>query len=301
MDSVDLFYWDSSYNSILLVDLAICIALFTSLRLFSGAISHINAWDELVNKDNPAFGISLAGVAFAVTLVLIGAIYGKPTQNIEDSAMAVGLYGILGIILMAVTRLIFDKIALPKISIRDEIARKNIAAGIIDAGNVIATAIIIQAVTMWIEVNTVEGITSLLTGYAVSQVLLTLATFARVKFFSFHNKGLSIQDVFRQGNTALALAFAGRRIGTAFAITAAANIMVYEIYEVKQMLLAWAGISLIMMGLLAILSFIADKVILFRINIDHELIHQRNIAVGALQCVIYISLGMLLAQLIIYS
>lgn len=301
MESIDLFYWDSSYNTILLVDLAICIALFTSLRLFSGAIAHINAWDELVNKDNPAFGISLAGVAFAVTLVLIGSIYGKPTNDLQDSAIAVGMYGILGIILMAITRLIFDKIALPKISIRDEIAKKNIAAGIVDAGNVIATAIIIQAVTMWIEVNTLEGVTSLLTGYAVSQILLTLATFARVRLFSLHNKGLSIQEVLKQGNTALALSFAGRRIGTAFAITAAANIMVYEIYEVKQMLLAWSGISLIMMGVLAILSFVADKVILFKINIDDEIVNQHNIAVGALQCVIYISLGMLLAQLIIYS
>ena len=299
MDTIELFYWDHNYNVILLVNLAICIGLFTSLRLFSGAIAHVSAWDELVKKDNPAFGISLAGVAFAVTLVLVGAIYGKPANNLQDSIIAVGGYGIIGIVLMALTRIIFDRIALPKISIRDEIEKTNIAAGIIDAGNVIATAIIIQAVTIWVEVNTIAGIIALLTGYVISQVLLTVATFIRVKLFSWRNKGSSIQEAFKEGNAALALHFAGRRIGTAFAITAAANIMVYEVYDIYQLLLAWIGISVIMIAVLMILSFIADKIILFRIDVNYEITTQRNIAIGALQGVVYMSLGLLLAQLVI--
>lgn len=299
MDTVALFYWDHSYNMTLLVNLAICIGLFTSLRLFSGAIAHVSAWDELVKKDNPAFGISLAGVAFAVTIVLVGALYGKPANNLYDSVIAVGGYGIIGIILMALTRIIFDRIALPRISIRDEIEKSNMAAGIIDAGNVIATAIVIQAVTMWVEVNTVEGIQALLVGYVASQILLTLATFIRVKIYSIRNHGSSIQEAFKQGNAALALLFAGRRIGTAFAITAAANIMVYEIYDIYQLLVAWMGISVIMVAALAVLSFIADKIILFRIDVNHEVTKERNVAIGALQGVVYMSLGLLLAQLVV--
>jgi hypothetical protein len=48
---------------------------------------------------------------------------------------------------------------------------------------------------------------------------------------------------------------------------------------------------------LNILSYIADKIIFFKVNIMHELIAEKNIAVGIIQCFIYIALGALLAQL----
>lgn len=291
------FYWDSGYTPILLANFAICIAFFTSLRLFSGAIAHVSAWDELVNRDNPAFGISLGGAVLGVTIVLTGAIYGKQAQTLQDSALTVGLYGIIGIILMALTRVIFDKIALPRISIRDEIEKGNIAAGIIDAGNIIATAIIIHTVTQWVEVSTVDGILALLFGYVISQFLLTITTYLRLEIFSLQNKGASMQDAFKGGNVALSLRFVGRRIGTAFAVTAASNIMVYEEYDIYHLLLAWAFISVIVVALLSILSYIADTVILYKIDSNKEIVGQRNVAVGILQGFIYICLGMLLAQL----
>lgn len=290
------FYWDNSYNVILLANLAICIALFTSLRLFSGAIAHVSAWDELVNRDNPAFGISLGGAVFGVTIVLTGAVYAKQAQTLGESITAVGLYGVIGIILMALTRVIFDKIALPRIHIRDEIEKENVAAGIIDAGNIVATAIIIHTVTQWVEVNTFHGILALLAGYVISQILLTAATFLRLRIFSLRNH-TSMQAVFKEGNVALALHFVGRRVGTAFAVTAASNIMVYEEYNIYQLLFSWALISIVVTGLLSALSYIADKVILYNIDSNKEIVQQKNVAIGILQGIIYICLGMLLAQL----
>lgn len=290
------FYWDNSYNVILLANLAVCIAFFTSLRFFSGAIAHVSAWNELVKRDNPAFGISLAGAVLGVTIVLTGAIYGKQAQTLTESVMAVGTYGVIGIVLMVASRLIFDRIALPRISIRDEIENENIAAGIIDAGNITATAIIIHTVTQWVEVNTISGILALMVGYIISQVLLTAATYLRLEIYTLRNKA-SMQEAFKSGNVALALRFVGRRIGTAFAVTAASNIMVYEEYNIYQLLLAWALISVVVMIVLSILSYIADRVILYNIDSNKEIVEQKNIAIGALQGVIYICLGMLLAQL----
>ena len=63
---MDLIYWDHYYNAVLLVNLAVIIALFACLRLFSGAVSRINASDELLRKDNPAFGISLTGATLGL-------------------------------------------------------------------------------------------------------------------------------------------------------------------------------------------------------------------------------------------
>lgn len=139
---MDAIYWDHYYNDVILLNLLIVIALFTSLRLFSGTIAHINASDEIIKKDNPAFGISLAATTFALTIMLTGTIYGSPDIDSHYALMAVGGFGILGIILMAITRIIFDKLVLPQLSLRNEIVNGNLAVGIADAGNVLAAAII---------------------------------------------------------------------------------------------------------------------------------------------------------------
>lgn len=295
--NMELVYWDHSYNKILLLNLAIVIGLFTSLRLFSGTISHINATDELLKKDNPAFGLSLAGVTFALTILLSGTIYGDPAGNMVDSAVAVGAYGVVGIILMALTRFIFDKITLPKISLRDEIKKGNMAVAIADTGNVLAAAIIIRAVIIWIPDNSFEALLALLAGYGVSQVILTAVTWLRRQSFSLLHKGECLQEQLQKGNIALALSFAGRKIGTAFAISVAANLVVYEIYDIKTIFLPWIGLSLAVILILKVLSFVAERIILFRVDMAAEILEQKNIAIGALQAVIYISMAILLAEL----
>ncbi len=294
---MDLVYWDHSYNKILLLNFAIVIALFSSLRLFSGTIAHINASDELLKKDNPAFGLSLASVTFAVTILLSGTIYGDLEGDMLSSAIAIGAYGVVGIILMALTRIIFDKIALPDISLRDEISKGNMAVAIADTGNVLAAAIILRAIMIWITDNTIEGLLALLAGYAISQAILTGATYLRRKMFSVVYKGKSIQDELKNGNIALGLSFAGRKIGTAFAISVAANLVVYEIYDIKTIFLPWVAVSFAVILILKLLSFAAERIILFRVDTAHEILEQRNLAVGALQAVIYVSMAILLAEL----
>lgn len=294
---MDMIYWDHYYNIILLSNLLVVIGLFMSLRLFSGMIAHIDATDELLRKDNPAFGISLAGTTFAITIVLSGTLYGSPEGGALEAIMAVGVFGILGIALMALTRMIFDKITLPAISLRDEIMRGNIAVAIADASNVLAVALIIRAVMVWVTVNSVEGVVALLGGYAVSQVLLTAMTIFRIRIFAAINKGYDLQDELKNGNIALALRFAGRKIGTAFAIATAAQIVVYEEFDLGMILLAWFGASIAIIFIWKILCYLAERAILFRVNINQEVITQKNIAVGALEAVIYISIGLLISQL----
>jgi uncharacterized membrane protein YjfL (UPF0719 family) len=112
----------------------------------------------------------------------------------------------------------------------------------------------------------------------------------------FH-KDHSIQDELKNGNIALALSFSGRKIGTAFAIAIAANHVVYEVYDIKAMLLPWLLASIAAIVILKIITFVAMRVILFRVNIFDEIINQRNIAVGTLQGIVYLSIAMLLSQL----
>lgn len=295
---IGLSYWDHSYNPTMLLTLAIIIALFASLRLFSGAISHVDPRFELTQKDNGAFGISLAGVVFGVTLVLSGVIPNSWTMELGEVGVAVAVYGVIGIIMMVLTRLIFDRIALPRISIRDEIVKGNSAAAIIDAGNVIAAALVIRAVMAWTPTTNFEAIIDLGKLYVVSQVLLTVIAMIHVRLFTMHGvDDRTMQDEIHDGNTALALRMSGRRIGIAFAITAASNLMVYELYGVDKLLLQWVGISLLVILVLTILSWIATRIILWGMNVNDEVINQRNVALGAVQGTVYVALGILLSSL----
>ncbi len=294
---MDMIYWDHYYNTILLLNLLIVVGLFVALRLFSGVISHINASDELLKKDNPAFGISLAAAAFGITIMLSGSMYGSSENDALYSIVSVGVFGVLGIGLLALTRLIFDKITLPDIHLRDEIVKGNMAVAIADAGNVLAAALIVRTIMIWVTSGTFEGFIAVLGGYAVSQFILTSMTLGRRAAFSIIHKGNNLQDDLRKGNIALALRFAGQKIGTAFAIATAAQIVVYEEYDIVSILGAWFLASMIIVFAWKILSWIAGKIILFRVDVDNEVIKQKNIAVGALQAVIYIAMGLLVSAL----
>lgn len=293
---MEAIYWDHYYNQIILLNLFIVIALFTSLRLFSGAIAHIKASDELLKKDNPAFGVSLAATTFAVTIMLSGTIYGSPEIDANYAVLNVGVFGVMGIVLMALTRIIFDRVTLPTISLRDQIRTGNMAVAIADAANVLAAAIIIRTVLIWVTGYTVDSIIALLGGYIVSQFILTTTTFIKNKAFEKCRKGTDLQGELRNDNIALALRFGGQKIGIAFAIATAAHIVVYERYDIIPILAAWFVASLVAVLAWKILSTIAEKIILWRIDTNDEVLEQRNIAIGALQAVIYISMGLLISS-----
>jgi len=293
----DIVYWDHSYDQVLLVNLLVVIVLFTLLRRFSGAIAHINSDRELLTKDNAAFGLSLAGATFAVTILLSGTIYGPPDNDALKSGSMIALYGGLGIVLLALARIIFDKVALPEISLRDEIVKGNMAVSIADTANVLAVAVILRALMVWITEKSFSTLFSFLMAYAISQGVLTAVTWLRRRMFGKRYPGHSIQQELAEGNIALALSFAGRLIGTAFAISVASNLVVYEIYDVQTILLPWVAVSGLVILLLKLLTFTAERIILFKVDTAHEVLRQRNIAVGALQGVIYLSMAILLAEL----
>lgn len=294
---MNLIYWDHYYNGVLLLNLAIVVGVLVSLKFFSAAIIHVNPTRELSVKDNPAFGISLAGATLAIAIMLGGAIYGSPENNLVHSLLAVAGLGLLGVLLMTVTRLIFTKITLPAISLRAEILAGNKAVAIADAGNVIAAAIIVYVVMIWVPGYSIEAMAALFGGYAISQIFLTALTVARIKVFAKVMQGDCLQTQLKQGNIAIALRFAGQKIGTALAMSTAAHIVVYEEYSVLPILLAWMVASAIVVAIWEVLCLVAQKVILSGVDLNHEVIQDKNIAIGALQAAICISVGLLISQL----
>jgi hypothetical protein len=60
----------------------------------------------------------------------------------------------------------------------------------------------------------------------------------------------------------------------------AARIVVYEVYDLLSILAVWFLASIAVILIWKALCFIAHRIILFRVNINQEVLEQRNIAAG---------------------
>ncbi len=279
------------------IDFIVVLAVLAGLRLFSGAVANVSLNEMLARHDNYAMGVSMAGAVTAVAVMLMGAVSGEAGGSPAEEAILMVSYGVAGILLMWVTRKVFDHISLPRISVHTQIQRGNLAAGLVDAGNLIATAIIVRAVMSWVDGATLAGLAAVLVGYVLSQLILYLATRYRSMVFARRHPGNSLHQEIESGNVALAVRFAGHRIGVGLAVTAASGIVVYYADRFAMSLLVWSGIALIMFLAQTVVSIAARYVLLPGINIGQEVGEQKNVAIGTLEAAIYIAVGLVFVGL----
>ena len=159
-----------------IIDLLMIIAAMAGMRKIAGVIGNVSSHDELTKRDNFAYGISLSGAALSLAIMLMGAVSGEAANTPINEALVMLGYGGLGILLMVVTRKVFDHITMPKISIHDQIMSGNSAAALVDAGNMIATAIMLRAIMTWVDSNSWGGLLIVIAGYLLTQLLLMAAT-----------------------------------------------------------------------------------------------------------------------------
>ncbi|VAW57900.1 hypothetical protein MNBD_GAMMA11-2014 [hydrothermal vent metagenome] len=281
-----------------LLDFVIAVALLSGMRFLSGLVGNVSATHEISKKDNQAFGVSLAGGMLAVSIMLMGVVSGDAGFSLANEGISVVLYGVTGIILMWVTRIIFDRISFPGLSIHEQIMKGNLAAGIIDACNMIATALIIRGAMIWVEGSTMIAILAVVISFVASQVIMLLATLYRRKVFEKRHNGEQLHTAIEKSNIALALRFSAYRIGTAIAVSAAFSAVIYDPEAITTVFSLWFAVALVLFVLLTVVAIMIRHGVLHRINIAEEVGQQGNIAVGAIEGSIYIVVGLLIAGLI---
>ncbi len=298
MENNSLINWYPDLLATLAVDLVLAVILLTAFRKLAGLISNVSTTEELAVKDNFAFGLVFAGGLISLSIVLTGAISGDAGTTLFKEIVLVTSYGVLGIVLMMLSRKILDSVALPDINIQEQIMKGNMAAAIVDVGNLLATAIIVKAVMSWIDDNTLFGLIAVIIGFIVSQVVLILVTKYRSKVYSLRHKGKSLQSAFENNNQAIALRYCGHKIGVALAVTAASGFVPYNDERLLMACLAWGLISIVLTVVLSLIAIAARYVILMNIDVVDEVDNQQNIGIGFIEAIIYISIGLLLASLI---
>jgi len=275
------------------IDFVILMGFMATLRLFAASIAGISLKELLAQQDNFAAGIALAGAIIAVAVLMMGVVAGEAGSTYVEEITLMGSYGIAAMLFMGFTRKIFDKIGLRQISIHDEIMDGNVAAGIVDAFNLIATAIIIRAAMSWVDGSTFLGLAIVVGIFLISQIILILATLYRNAVFSRRHKdnGKTLQGEIKAGNVALAIRFSGYRLGVALAMTATSGLVIYDPSILEWSVLAWVIMAIIIFVSQTLLSIILRHILLPKVNVAEEVGEQQNVAIGSIEAAIYVGIG----------
>jgi uncharacterized membrane protein YjfL (UPF0719 family) len=284
----------------LILDFVIVFAVLLCARVLYGLVAGIDVTEEMAGKNNHAVGISLAGATAGIGIMLSGVVTGTFSSTLGAEALSMVVYAAVGLVLMWLTRLIFDKVSLPSFSVKDEIARGNNAVAIVDAGNMVATAVMVRAVMNWSEGALSSGLMAVAVGYVATQVILTLTTVYRIRLFRMRNReGAGFQDVVRAGNMAVAMRFVGFQVGVALAVTAASGVAVFQAGgDPIVQGLTWGGVSIVMAVILALLALVAERSVLAKINVAEEVDRQQNIGVALMEVGVYVAIGLILTNLL---
>jgi hypothetical protein len=276
--------------------MSVAIALLGGIRFTMGFIGNVDTKDELSQKDNYAYGVSMAGAVAAMGIALSGAITGEVAGSYSIELFGMFSYGLTGLILIKAGRFIHDKYALPAFNKHELILNRNLSVGLVDAASVIATAIVVRAALIWVEgldINTFIAITA---AWIVSQVMLVLIT--RIFEWQFsRNNGTTFQAMLELGHLALSIRYSGYLISTAMSVTAASYFIIYDASNLWLGIGQWAVMSLILMVCLTLLTTIAKFIVLWGINRRVEVEDQENIGIATIELAISFSIALLLMAL----
>jgi uncharacterized membrane protein YjfL (UPF0719 family) len=281
----------------LAIDITIAIVLLGAMRFLLGLTSQVNSTQELAQKDNFAFGVSVAGSILALGIVLTGAITGENAPSYLMEIIGMLAYGTYGLILIKVGRIIQDKVALQHLNKTELIKEQNLTIGIIDAAGAIATAIIIRAVLLWVDGLDIATFIAITSGFIVAQAVLVLVTRIRESQYAKNNQEDCLQDALSEGQVALAIRYSGQGISTALAVTAASHFLVYSPETLVINLIGWLVFGLIMTILVSLLTALAKRIVLWGINLVEEVDQQHNIGVASIEMATSIAIALILTAL----
>jgi uncharacterized membrane protein YjfL (UPF0719 family) len=281
----------------LAIDISIVILLLLSIRSLSGWFTKLSVRNELGEKDNFAFGISMAGRMLSLTIVLSAVVGRHMHLGYEASALGMLLFGVVGIVLLRVGRFAHDKLVLNRIDKNLMIAEKNVSVALIDASSSIASAIIIKSIIIWAVGTDVNTLVAILSGTMITLSILLLTTRLYEILYASNNQNSGFQRALSQGQMALAIQHSGNLIGTAIVVSSAGGILIYEpesyVSNMTGWLIAGAGFSIFLM----LLTNISKRIVLSGVNWKKEVDLQHNIGIASIEFVLSVGLALLVAQL----
>ncbi|MEP4889821.1 MAG: DUF350 domain-containing protein [Aliiglaciecola sp.] len=279
------------------IDICIAICLLFALRLMSGRMASVSTTEELGSQDNIAFGISVAGRMLALCLVLSAAAASSDTNGFEEAAMSMLLYGLVGIFLIKIGRILHDKIILNRINKEAMIKDRNTSVAIVDAASSVSTALIVSNVMLWVIGTDLNALFAVISGFIVTQAILLLRTRIYERRFLALSQSNTFQQTIAKGQLAVAIQHSGNLLATAIVVSASSSLLIYSPQGYVSNLTGWLIVGMGLTLMLLVLVIVAKKIILAGLNLAQEVEQQHNIGVASIEMVLSVGIALIVSGL----
>lgn len=232
--------------------------------------------EELAEKDNPAFGFVLASLFFSFFLVMSAASTGNDIIPIKHEIFLMLGYGFAGMLMLLLSKLLFDKFIFKAFCLQEEIRNRNMAAAIVEGTNAISTALIVFTYMGWVKGTSFDVLLLVAYGWVMSQILLSIFTFIRVKLYKKCDRNISLIDAIKEGNVAVAIRYSAYKISFAMTPMVAAPHYKYNVDDAWWYANAIFLSSIILSVLICVISSIMKKIIMPNIDFHDEINKQNN-------------------------
>ena len=238
---------------------------------------------ELLEKDNLALAVTVAGYYLGLVIVLGGVVSGPASVSLLDDVIGLAIFGGLAIVLLNLSAWVNDRLVFSRFDNEREIVRdRNVGVGILEGANYVAVGLI-TAGAMSGEGGLASGLVFWVTGLAALVVAGVL--YDRITSYDLH-------DQIEEGNVAVAVAFAGVLVGFGNVIRLAGE---GDFVSWNESLTEFGYYLVVGLVLLPLVRLFADKVLLPGARLADELVKERpNLGAGVIEGVTYLAASMLI-------
>ncbi|VEN74177.1 conserved membrane hypothetical protein [Candidatus Desulfarcum epimagneticum] len=225
---------------------------------------------ELVEKDNDALALALAGYYMGLILAIGGTLAGPGDGGVWEDLADLAVYGPLGIVLLNLSGFVCDKLILHKFCMTEELIRdRNAGTGSVAAGVSVASGFIIFGAVQGQGGN----IWTVMAFWAIGQIMLILAG----KIYNLITP-YDLHDEIEKDNVAAGVSFAGALIAMGMVVGLAGESDFESFGQSLPDYLFYAVLGLVLLPLIRLLT---DKILLPAVKLSHEIAGQEKPNVGA--------------------
>ena len=238
---------------------------------------------ELLEKDNLALAVTVAGYYLGLVIVLGGVVSGPASISLLDDVIGLAIYGGLAIVLLNLSAWVNDRLVFSRFDNEREIVEdRNVGVGILEGANYVAVGLI-TAGAMSGEGGMASGLVFWVTGLAALVVAGVL--YDRITSYDLH-------DQIEANNVAVAVAFAGVLVGFGNVIRLAGE---GDFVSWNESMTEFGYYLVVGLALLPLVRLFADKVLLPGARLADELVQERpNLGAGVIEGVSYLAASMLI-------
>ena len=238
---------------------------------------------ELLEKDNLALAVTVAGYYLGLVIVLGGVVSGPASVSLLDDVIGLVIFGALAIVLLNLSAWVNDRLVFSRFDNEREIVEDgNVGVGILEGANYVAVGLI-TAGALSGEGGMASALVFWVTGLAALVVAGVL--YDRITSYDLH-------DQIEGGNVAVAVAFAGVLVGFGNVIRLAGE---GDFVSWNESLTEFGYYLVVGLVLLPLVRLFADKVLLPGARLADELVKERpNLGAGVIEGVTYLAASMLI-------